>query len=412
MCDRLAFCILSARLNGGSGSSLANIVASRRESMQVRIHCGKLGDPGVGSLLRRFLLIPPILLVFGVSAVGRTQAPHASRPQPQLSPDSTVGLPAPANPSKADPELEQAWSLLQQGLVTEAEKSARRYLEKHTDSPDGHFFLGYILFREIQGKASSEARSGDDSRYSVSMSDATFVQTKAKASLAEYTEGAKYHDPSAFDLEVVALDYILLGDFQDADKWLTLAVQLSPEDSQAWYHLGRTKYSENQFDMAISAFSQCLKLDPKNVKAEDNLALSFEGLGRVDDALATYRTAIEWEEQAPNKNSGPYIDFGSFLIDQNRPEEAVRYLVVATDISPQDARAHEKLGKAYSQLDQLAKAQVELERAVRLAPNIASLHYVLGQVYRREGLKEKAKAELDRVAELNGTHSTPETPIP
>jgi tetratricopeptide (TPR) repeat protein len=298
--------------------------------------------------------------------------------------------------------LESVRSLLKEGKITEADHATREFLNKHADSADGHFLLGYILFREIQTEAAGKGAI----RYDPDVPEAKFREANAKASLAEFTEGAKYRDPSPFDLKVVAFDYVLLDDPADADKWMSKSVERNPADSDAWYNLGRTKYTENRFEEAIRAFQQCLKLAPKNVKAEDNLGLSYYGLGRPDDALAAYKMAIEWQSQAAQKDPEPFIDLGTLYLEQNRPKDALPYLLEATRVSPGDAKGHEKLGKTFSQLDELPQAQSELEKAVALAPKVASLHYMLGQVYRREGLTDKAKAEFQRTEELNGTHSS------
>jgi Flp pilus assembly protein TadD len=176
---------------------------------------------------------------------------------------------------------------------------------------------------------------------------------------------------------------------------------LNADDFDGWYYLGRIKYNENSFEEALSAFQRCLKLDPRNVKAEDNLGLSYVGLGRLEEATTAYHRAIEWQEKVLNQDSGPFIDLGSLLLDQNRPQEALPYFVQAIAISPQESRSHEHLGKAYQRLDQLAKAQTEFEKAVELAPEDARLHYLLGQIYRKEGLKGKAKLEFDRSTALS-----------
>ena len=52
----------------------------------------------------------------------------------------------------------------------------------------------------------------------------------------------------------MALDYLLLKDYLDADHWLKRSLQWDSRDPQAWYYLGRTKYSESQFPQAIEAF--------------------------------------------------------------------------------------------------------------------------------------------------------------
>jgi Flp pilus assembly protein TadD len=340
--------------------------------------------------------------------------PLRSTAQVQVSPQSS---------DQSETLLSDAKSLFGQGKFPEAARAVRQYLESHANSADGHFLLGHILFREIQAQAALEiqfpsqahgpmgsARVMGLTPSNVSIPKA--AQEMAKASLAEFTAGAKFRDPSAADLKIVALDYVLLADYPDADKWLTKMLEWAPNDSEAWYFFGRTKYNENRFAEAISAFQRCLKLDPQNVKAEDNLGLSLAGLGRNEEAAAAYNQAIAWQAQSLTKNSGPYIDMGSLLIDENRPQDAVTFLLRAMEIAPHESRAHELLGKAYTRMADFPKAQAELEKAIELSPQAANLHCMLAPIYRKQGLTDKAKAEYDRCAALTGTHSTPETPRP
>ena len=326
----------------------------------------------------------------------------------------------PPRSDQSEALLSQAKSLFQQAKFAEADRAVRQYLKDHPNSANGHFLLGHILFREIQAQAMeaqfppqthgpmASARTMGATTSDVSIPKA--AQEMAKASLEEFTAGAKFHDPSAADLKTVALDYVLLVDYPDADKWLTKMLEWTPNDAEGWYYLGRTKYNENRFAEAISAFQQCLKLDPHNVKAEDNLGLSFAGLGRNDEAAASYNQAIAWEAQSLIKNPGPYIDLGSLLIDENQPHDAVTVLLRAIEIAPRESRAHELLGKAYTRLEDFPKAQVELEKAIEISPQAPNLHCMLAPVYRKQGLAEKAKAEYERCATLTGTHSVQETP--
>lgn len=324
------------------------------------------------------------------------------------------------SPDQGEVLLSDAKSLFQLGKFTEADRTVRQYLENHPDSADGHFLLGHILFREIQSQAAQEApfpsvthgpmvsaRTRGSNPSDMTVSKAT--QEMATASLEEFTAGAKSRNPSAADLKIVAFDYVLLGDYPDADKWLTKMLEWVPSDSEGWYYLGRTKYNENRFAEAITAFQQCLKLDPQNVKAEDNLGLALAGLGRNGEAAAAYNQAIAWQAESLAKNPGPYIDLGSLLIDENRPQDAVRLLLRAIEIAPRESRAHELLGKAYTRVEDFPKAQAELEKAIELSPEASNLHCMLAPVYRKQGLAEKAKTEYDRCAALTGAHSTPET---
>lgn len=273
-----------------------------------------------------------------------------------------------------------ARSLLSQEKLPEAESEARRYLQSHPGSGPAHFLLGAILFRE----------------------------DKAKDSLAEFTTGARFSTPSANDLKVVALDYVLIDDYDDAQKWLIESTGKDPSDPTAWYSLGRVQYKLNVFQDAVKSFLRCLQLDPHNVKAEDNLGLTLAALNRTDEAIAAYRQAIAWQAGSKHPSEQPLLNLGSILIERDQLDEATRLLEQAVAIAPKDPKIHEQLGRVYSLQNDLGKAAGHLEEAVTLSPNDSRLHFQLGQVYRKLGLMEKAKAEFERTAALAGTHSTPD----
>ncbi|HEY6407775.1 MAG TPA: tetratricopeptide repeat protein, partial [Ktedonobacteraceae bacterium] len=247
--------------------------------------------------------------------------------------------------------LQNVRNLLDAGQLAESEKILRSYLYDHLQSADAHFLLGYTLFRE----------------------------ERPKDSLAEFTEGAKFQRPQMSDLKIVAADYVVLGDFSDADKWLTLVTNESPQDADAWYLLGRAKYNENRFQEAIQSFQRTLAMRPKDVKAEDNLGLSYQGLNRLDDARKTFEAAISWQNDSPVKDAQPYLNLGILLVDQDQPSQAVSYLQQAAALAPHNPKVREQLGRAYNVLNMPDKAQRELEQAVALAPEASGLHFMLGQ---------------------------------
>lgn len=362
--------------------------------------------PG-GDLVRSQRLFPALCL----SAAALLLTPGGARAQSPSSPTSasaeassygkTVSHPTAGSPS-ADPKLAKAESLMDQGQLDKAEAVVRQNLTTAPDSAPAHFLLGYILYKEIQTQA-KRIDPSPNAVYAAPTKSLTELSKKnAKESLAEFTAGARYRTPSSFDLKIVAMDYVLLGDFVDADKWLTRSLAWNPTDSDSWYQLGRTKYNENRFTEAIEAFKKCLAIDETNVKAEENLGLSYAGLGDSPEAIRTYQKAIEWQASSGAKDAEAYFALGALLLDQNRPQDAIPVLIQATQIAAPVAQGHELLGRAYLQTQELLKAQTELEEAVNLSPDIARLHYLLGQVYRKQGLTAKAKAEFDRCAALDG----------
>jgi len=348
------------------------------------------------------------------SPVKAQQSPSSTTPvsavQTNASSASAKDAAEPSEPLAPDPALAPARLLLQQGKLSEAEAATRNFLLAHADSAEAHFLLGFILFREIgekwreAGKAQEATLPYSDGSAIGSLAE--FRDAKARESLAEFTAGARYHAASAFDLKIVALDYLLPKHNMDADRWLTQSVQLNSRDAQAWYYLGRTKYSTGQFREAIEAFEECLKLEPRNVEAENNVGLSYEALRRPDEAIQAFENAIAWQTESSAKNPEPFIELAHLYLNENQPEKAVPYLSQSIAISPNVSKAHEELGKAYSLLHRLSEAQAELEKAIELTPQAPNLHCLLAAIYSKQGLEEKAKAESDRCAALSGTHST------
>jgi tetratricopeptide (TPR) repeat protein len=279
--------------------------------------------------------------------------------------------------------LAEARSLLNLGKLAESEAALRKELVLFPASPDAHFLLGYVLFRE----------------------------KKAEESLAEFTAGAKYKRPAADELKVVASDYVLLKDFGDADKWFTEVVTEKPDDADTWYLLGRTKFNENDFQSAKSDFDHALALHPKYVEAENNIGLSWKELNNLEQAQAAFQTAIDWQGDAP-RDEQPFLNLGTLLTGESEIDKAMPYLTKAVTLAPNNPKVHEELGQAYVTQQDLPKAQDELEKAVALAPDISALHFKLGQIYRREGLHDRAQQEFDICSKLNSTHSSPATPNP
>ena len=274
-------------------------------------------------------------------------------------------------------------ALIAAGSLEQAEASLHAYLKDNPASADAHFLLGYVFFRA----------------------------QKAKESLAEFTKGAQVRRPTSGELETVASDYVLLGDFSDADKWFSEVTVEVPGNARAWYLLGRTKYNEELYEQAISSFERSLSLHPLDVEAENNLGLSLRGVNKLELAKAAFQNAIDWQGM-PASDAQPFLNLGVLLADQGESDKAISMLAKAVALAPENPEAHEQLGAAYLKKDDLSKARSEMETAVKLSPETSALHYVLGTIYRKQKLADLAQREFDICTKLNSTHSSNITPNP
>lgn len=274
--------------------------------------------------------------------------------------------------------LAQAKARLEHGNYIDADKILRDHLADYPSDVEAKYLLAFALFRE----------------------------NKPADSLNEYTAAARSRTPTAADLKTVALDYVLLNDYADADHWIRHSLSMDAHDAEAWYEAGRIEYTLNYFLPALNAFQQSLRLNPALVKAEDNLGLTFEALNRVDDAISAYRRALAMQATSLHPSEQPLLNLATLLIERNQLDEAMPLLQQAAQIAPQDWRILAQFGKLYTGKGDLDSARGALEQAVALEPQRASLHFQLGQVYRKMGAPEKALAEFAATKKLMGTTSS------
>jgi tetratricopeptide (TPR) repeat protein len=276
------------------------------------------------------------------------------------------------DPGKTDALLYRGKSLINLQKFDDSAVVLQSYAQSHPGSDDAAYLLAYISFR----------------------------QDKPQESLRLFAQATKLKPPNANDLTIAALDYVLLKDYNDAAHYLELSLKMNPNDAEARYHLGRVRYQQNQFDLAISAFEEVLTRDPKNVKAQDNLGLSLEAKNQIDPAITAYKKAIELDQAAAIHSSQPYLNLGSLLAKSSRFDEAIPLLTRAAEIAPDEFKVHYELGRACFDSNRLDAARRQAEVAVKLDPGDSSGHYLLGRVYQRLGQKDLAKEQFQKTSEL------------
>ena len=123
--------------------------------------------------------------------------------------------------------LAQAKADLEHGQYAEAEKILRDRLAEQASEVEARYLLAYALFRE----------------------------NRPADSLKEYTEAARQRAPRATELKTVALDYVLLNDYDDAEHWARYSLSLDGNDAEAWYEFGRMSTPSTTFRLPSTLFS-------------------------------------------------------------------------------------------------------------------------------------------------------------
>ncbi len=74
---------------------------------------------------------------------------------------------------------------------------------------------------------------------------------------------------------------------------MTPSRKLNPKYANPHAHLGAALYHRGKVDDAAAEYRQAIEIDPKNAIAHNGLGLVLSDQGQIDDAIADNRRAIE-----------------------------------------------------------------------------------------------------------------------
>ncbi len=193
---------------------------------------------------------------------------------------------------------------------------------------------------------------------------------------------------------LTGLTYVAMRRLDLAEPELRAAVQLDASSAQAAYYLGRLLYAKNAFEEAVSVTKEAIVLDPRMVRAFDNLGLCYEALQKTKEAEQAYLEAIRLQRISAAKIEWPALNLGAMLVKQGSFERAKGFLEEALHINPKSAEAHFRLGAVFEHTANLSRATAEYKEAIACDPKLSGAYYRLAQVYRRMGRRKDADALL------------------
>ena len=159
------------------------------------------------------------------------------------------------------------------------------------------------------------------------------------------------------------------------------------------------KYADSrQYDQAVDAYRQALKLDPNLAAAYHGLGRVYVNMGRPSDALGPMRSAIRIEPD----NAIAHVNLAITLENLRRFEDALPELNEARRLSPQNATIHNELGNLLNNfLGRTADALVSYQEARRLDPDDPAIQYNVGLALMLLGKSAEAIAPLQEALRLN-----------
>jgi len=186
-----------------------------------------------------------------------------------------------------------------------------------------------------------------------------------------------------------------LGQFDQARRHLETAVGLLPDLGAAWEGLGEIEAKRpGGHQAAADAFRQAARLLPGESKPLAGLAAALMGLGRNDDAIAAYRSAIS---VCADPNPADLLNnLGVALERLGRREEAVTVLRGGALVRPDSAAIQDNLGNALLSIGEARGAEACHRQALALGGKGVETWSNLGNALHRQGRLDEADAAYRR----------------
>jgi tetratricopeptide (TPR) repeat protein len=168
-----------------------------------------------------------------------------------------------------------------------------------------------------------------------------------------------------------------------------------PQSTVLWQLLGAARARQDKDPLhALGMAVQCAPSDPA---AHLNLGNALARLGRLDEAFASYRCALDADPEFAEAHN----NLGELLLERGRIEEALASCREALRIRPDLARAHQNLGKVLVRLARYDEAARTCRRAIAIDPDFAEAHNGLGSALIGLGHSQEAIASFRRALDID-----------
>ncbi|MDA0525231.1 tetratricopeptide repeat protein [Methanococcoides alaskense] len=240
------------------------------------------------------------------------------------------------------------------------------------DAKEKHAELSRIL-TSARDKFEDEVKDVGDITIEKHPSSETLEKVKKFDSLANLTEflemfGAKLNFDYYFNLS--SSNYYK-NEYEKSLKAINKALDLNPDDAEAWNNKGVTLGDLGRHEEALEAHNKALELNPDYADAWNNKGVVLGNLDRHEEALEAYKKALELNPDYADawNNKGVAL---SYL---GRHEEALEAYKKAIDLDPENAEAWNNKGVALRDLGRHEEALEAYKKALDLNPDDAEIWY-------------------------------------
>lgn len=189
----------------------------------------------------------------------------------------------------------------------------------------------------------------------------------------------------------------LMGEFEEAVKALTRALELDEKDPEIPYRIGLTNLDMGEADPAIKQFERVLLMDREDVDAMLGLGDAYLLKDLPEQAEPHYRRAIEFAK----RRTDAWRRLGNSLELQDKNDEALEAFEEVAKVDPLNAAVHVSIGWIYTKKGKYDDAMKEFRQAVDMDKDDPTAMFMVGYVYDLQGRWDEAIKTYGKVVRIN-----------